>query len=65
MKATNIEWDVSDNDMTDEEMQDTLEILPKEIDIPDGMDEDAVSDYLSELTGFCVFGYVLDKIYVK
>lgn len=62
MKATNIEWDVSDNDMTDEEMQDTLEILPKEIDIPDGMDEDAVSDYLSELTGFCVFGYVLDKI---
>lgn len=62
MKATNIEWDVSDNDMTDEEMQDTLDILPKEIDIPDGMDEDAVSDYLSELTGFCVFGYVLDKI---
>ncbi len=62
MKATNIEWDVSDNDMTDEEMQDTLEILPKEIDIPDGIDEDAVSDYLSELTGFCVFGYVLDKI---
>lgn len=41
MKATNIEWDVSDNDMTD---------------------EDSVSDYLSELTGFCVFGYVLDKI---
>lgn len=62
MKATNIEWDVSDNDMTDEEMQDTLEILPKEIDIPDGIDEDAVSDYLSELTGFCVFGYGLDKI---
>lgn len=60
MKATNIEWDVSDNDMTDEEMQDTLEILPKEIDIPDGIDEDAVSDYLSELTGFCVFGYVLE-----
>lgn len=62
MKATNIDWDVSDNDMTDEEMQDTLEILPKEIDIPDGINEDAVSDYLSELTGFCVFGYVLDKI---
>ena len=60
MKATNIEWDVSDNDMTDEEMQDTLELLPKEIDIPDGIDEDAVSDYLSELTGFCVFGYVLE-----
>lgn len=60
MKATNIEWDVSDNDMTDEEMQDTLEILPEEIDIPDGIAEDAVSDYLSELTGFCVFGYVLE-----
>ncbi len=60
MKATNIEWDVSDNDMTDEEMQDTLAILPKEIDIPNGIDEDAVSDYLSELTGFCVFGYVLE-----
>lgn len=62
MKATNIDWDVSDNDMTDEEMQDTLDILPKEIDIPDEIDEDVVSDYLSELTGFCVFGYVLDKI---
>lgn len=60
MKATNIEWDVSDNDMTEEEMQDTLAILPKEIDIPNGIDEDAVSDYLSELTGFCVFGYVLE-----
>ena len=46
MKATNIIWDADDPE--------DLEGLPTEIDIPEGMtDEDTISDYLSDLTGFC------------
>ena len=52
MKATNIEWDV-------DELED-LEYLPTEIEIPDGMkDEEEISDYISDETGFCHNGYVL------
>lgn len=52
MKATNIEWDV---DSTEE-----LESLPSEIEIPDGMPEEDVEDYLSDVTGFCHNGYTLE-----
>lgn len=32
-----------------------------DIDIPDGMeDDDEISDYISEVTGFCHKGYSLD-----
>ena len=52
MKAVNIEWDV--------DCQEDLEDLPTEIEIPDGMkDEDDISDYLSNVTGFCHKGYNL------
>nr|DAI32126.1 MAG TPA: hypothetical protein [Caudoviricetes sp.] len=35
--------------------------MPTEIDIPEGMtDEDEISDYLSEVTGYCHQGYVLE-----
>lgn len=52
MKAIEINWDVDD-------IRD-LEALPDEIDIPDGMtDEDEISDYLSDVTGFCHFGFIL------
>lgn len=54
MKATNIEWDMHDDDFYDE-------MLPDEIEIPEGItDEDDISDYLSEVTGFCHKGYVLE-----
>lgn len=54
MKATNIEWDV-DN------LKD-LEYLPTEIEIPEGMtDEEEISDYISDETGFCHNGYVLEE----
>ena len=47
MKATNIEWD-TDGDM------ELLEELPKEMELPDGMtNEDEISDWLSDQTGFC------------
>lgn len=48
MKAVNIQWD-TDGD------QELLKELPTEIDIPDGMDdEDEISDYISDVTGFVI-----------
>lgn len=52
MKAINIEWDFD----TEEELED----LPTEIEIPDGMtDEEEISDYITDETGFCHFGFEL------
>lgn len=50
-KAVNIQWDVDEKE--------DLESLPSEMTIPDGMDEENISDYLSDETGFCHFGYEL------
>ena len=48
--ATNIQWDVDDNK--------DLEYLPQRVKIPQGMDDDdTISDYLTNLTGFCHFGF--------
>lgn len=60
MKATNIQWDTDG----DEEL---LKILPTEIQIPDELaknaDEDGcddeISDYISDVTGFCHYGFEL------
>ncbi len=53
MKATNIKWD------TDGDMKLFCE-LPTEIEIPEGMiDEEEISDYLSDETGFCHEGFDL------
>lgn len=62
MKAINIKWDV--------DYPEDLENLPEEIEIPndvlgyedgDDVDEymDEVSDYISDVTGFCHFGFDL------
>lgn len=45
MKITDIKWD------TDGEFVDGL---PEEADIPDGIDESEVADFLSDEYGFCV-----------
>ncbi|MBO5435146.1 hypothetical protein J6A31_04920 [bacterium] len=51
MKATNIIWDTDGENIN----------LPTEIDIPDGMtDEDEISDFLSDTTGFCHEGFTLE-----
>lgn len=53
MKAINILWDTDGEDID----------LPTEIEIPDDIDlddEDAISDYISDLTGFCHNGFDLD-----
>lgn len=52
MKAINIQWDV--------DYPEDLENLPEEIKIPDGMeDEDEISDYITDFTGFCHCGFDL------
>ncbi len=53
MRATNIKWD-TDGDMK------LLNELPTEMEIPEDMtDEDEISDYLSDETGFCHEGFDL------
>lgn len=52
MKAININWDV--------DCKEDLEFLPTEIEIPNWIDcddDDEISDYLSDLTGFCHKGF--------
>ena len=52
LRATNIVWD------TDDETVD----LPTSIEIPEDItDEDKISDYLSDLTGFCHKGFTLEN----
>ena len=50
MKAVNIKWDV--------DFEEDLEMLSTEIEIPNGMtDEEEISDYISDETGFCHYGF--------
>lgn len=52
VKAINIDWDV--------DYEEDSESLPTEIEIPADMkDEDEISDYLSDVTGFCHKGFEL------
>lgn len=52
MKATNIKWD-TDGDLI------LFQELPQTIEIPKNVTKDQISDYLSNKTGFCHFGYEL------
>lgn len=52
MKAINIIWDVDNKN--------DRQFLPTEIEIPNNItDEDEISDYISDLTGFCHCGFTL------
>lgn len=52
MKAINIIWDV--------DFEEDLDNLPAEIDIPNEMtDEEEISDYITDETGFCHKGFEL------
>lgn len=52
MKAINIIWDV--------DYEKDQDLLPTEIEIPDEITEiDEVSDYISDITGFCHYGFNL------
>lgn len=55
IKAVNIQWDAP---------SDALGDIPNEIIIPKNiaaMDDDAISEYLSDTTGWCHFGYELEE----
>lgn len=59
MKAINIEWDVSEDDLLD--CNENI-ILPTEIEIPEHLAEadiEEISDYITEETGFCHNGFDL------
>lgn len=50
MKAVNIQWDIDGADI----------VLPTELDVPSEItDEEEISDYLSDQTGFCHKGFEL------
>lgn len=50
--AINIQWDV--------DYEEDLDGLPQKVILPEGMtDDDEISDYLSDLTGFCHYGFSL------
>ena len=51
MKAINIIWD--------SDYEEDLKTLPTEIDIPNGMTDDEISDYITDKTGFCHKGFNL------
>lgn len=58
MKAINIEWDIV--------YEEQLEDLPTEIELPFGMvDEEEISDYITDETGFCHYGFELVKDDIK
>lgn len=53
MKVTNIKWDADYPELL---------YLPGEVEIPEeiGDDTDAISEYLSNLTGYCHYGFCID-----
>lgn len=62
MKAVDIKWDIDRGDDV---------VLPTEIDIPEDIVEDAedlseledrISDYISNLTGFCHKGFYVEGL---
>ena len=52
MKAINIKWDTDGN-------PELLKALPSEMNIPEGMTDDEVANFLSDETGFCHYGFTL------
>ena len=55
MIAYDIQWD-TDHD------KELFDSLPSEIAIPDNIsDDDEISDYISDETGFCHFGFKLKE----
>lgn len=53
MIARNIQWD-TDGD------KEILQDLPTAMTVPDNLTDDGISDWLSDQTGFCHFGFTLE-----
>lgn len=61
MKATNIKWDVTDDDLTKEKQEDILAELPMEVKIPDAVAQERIEDYLSYKYGWCVDSFEIEE----
>lgn len=56
MKAVDIKWDIDPD-----ECECGVVLLPAEIEIPENItDLDEVSDYISDITGFCHKGFAIE-----
>lgn len=56
-KAINIQWDIDEDDS-----ECGAVLLPLEIEIPNNMtDLEDISDYISDVTGFCHKGFELEE----
>lgn len=53
MTITNIKRDV--------ECEEDLDFLPTEMEVPDDLDEDEISDYITDFSGFCHKGFVIES----
>ena len=58
MKAINIDWCLDNDDYIDLNEQDMLP--PTEVDIPYGVEEDDVVDYLSDEYGYLVNSFEIE-----
>ena len=58
MKATCIEWDTDGDKELSKQFSAEIE-LPEELTARE-IDYEGIEDYLSDKTGFCHFGYVLE-----
>ena len=52
MKATNIKWDVDDDNILD---------LTTEVTIPKNVEEENIADYLSDEYEFCVESFEIER----
>ena len=61
MKATNSQWATDGDQEVFDELPTGIEI-PKDFISKNGeVDKDAVSDYISDETGFCHYGFEIEK----
>lgn len=60
MKAVNVKWDTNGDMELFNELPQEIE-LPHELTKEEDIDYEGISDYISDITGFCHYGYVLDN----
>ena len=64
MLITNISWDVFNDKYDEDELNDYLG-LPVEVELPDNIDPNDASDWLSDEYGFCIISFsLLDEKYL-
>ena len=61
MKAKNIKWDIDENEIPPEEIETLQAYLPTEVEIPNDIGTDEISDWLSDTYGYCHYGFEIVK----